>query len=337
MWFAPLFRGQTWRESWVAIRRARRDTRARAYLLRIFAMVFFAGYSVVLIFAFVSGLGADSTFFVVAGIVLICFVSVLAIHKWRDRQEARSASPAVAPELQREMQKEALLIAILLIRAGSERMMEKELPPEVEVITRRAQRERLMQLALWDDLPAAMKDLLLLPNGHWTDRQKWAAESCWEYFSVLRWVVRLDDSLRTLDRPPVYDLAKAREVVHSFEAWQPGDTLAPWDLRPWRAQAGYHLGRLWTEAVARGLLQEGIEPDQREQALRSKREIDADGASTDLLIDAQTVSELSNPQLWFLLRMAHRRWEILNFLVDWLSKDDPGEGLRQIWSKAIID
>src|SRR5271170_1212491 len=107
MWFAPLFRGKTWREFWVAIRRARRDARARAYLLRIFGLIIVGSYSCFLIVAFSINLFADKTFAVVAVIVLVCFVSVLLVHKWQDRQEARSAPPVVAPALQREMQKEA--------------------------------------------------------------------------------------------------------------------------------------------------------------------------------------------------------------------------------------
>jgi hypothetical protein len=335
MWFEPLFRGQSWRELWVAIRRLRRDARARAFLFRFSGLIVVGVYSAFVVLAFAASLFEDKTFVVVAVVVAVCALSVLLIHKWRERQEALAAPPVVAPAVQQEMHREAFLLAILLNRAGSERMMEKELPPEIEVVTRRFQREQLVRHGLWDDLSSPMKDLLLLPNGHWSDEQKSTAESCWEFFIVLRWVMRLDDSLRSLDRTPSYDLVKTRDIITRFEALKPGDTLAPWDLRPVRDEAYFHFGRLWTEAVARGLVEQGIESGHREQAIRAKGEIDVDGASNDLLIDAKTVSELSDSSLWFLLRAAVRRWEIVNFLIPWLSEERPNDQLRLFWSKII--
>ncbi len=335
MWFAPLVRGQTWRELWVAIRRLRRDARARAFVLRFIGLVIAAVYGIVLVLALAANLLGDKCFTATAAIVSICIFAVFLVHKWGERQEARSTPLAVAPAVQQEMHREAFLLAILLNRAGSERMMEKELPPDIEIVTRRFQREQLVRHGLWDDLSSPMKDLLLLPNGHWSQEQKSTAESCWEFFIVLRWVMRLDDSLRSLDRTPSYDLVKTRDIIARYEALKPGETLAPRDLRPVRDQAYLHFGRLWTEVVARGLVEEGIEPDHREQAVRAKGEIDVDGGSNDLLIDAQTVSELSNSSLWFLLRAAIRRWEIVNFLIPWLSEDQPNDQLRLFWSKAI--
>jgi len=335
MWFAPLFRGQTWRELWVAIRRLRRDARARAFVLRFLALVAAAVYSAVLVLSFAASFFHEKAVIAVSSIIFICLLSVFVVHRWNDRREARASPPVVSAAVQREMHREAFLLAILLNRAGSERMMEKELPPGVEVVTRRHQREQLVRFGLWDDLASPLRDLLLLPNGHWSDEQKSTAESCWEFFIVLRWVMRLDDSLRSLDRTPSYDLVKTRDIIGRYEVLKPGDTLAPWDLRPVRDEAYLHFGRLWTEAVARGLVAKGVEPDHREEAIRAKGEIDADGASNDLLIDAQTVSELSDSSLWFLLRAAIRRWEIVNFLIPWLSEDQPDDQLRLFWSKVL--
>jgi hypothetical protein len=340
MRLGPLFRVKTWRELPIAIRRARRDARARIFLrwfVRNIALALWRALAALLFIAALIAVFEKKIALVDAIIVSVCGLAVFLIHKWRDRQDAESAAPFATPAVQQEMHRELFLLATLLIRAGSERLMEKELPPEIEITTRQAQRDRLIQHGLWDELPAAMRDLLLLPNGHWSSDQKLAAESCWEYFLVLRWVLRQDESLRSLQYGPSYNLAKASEVVDRFGSWQPGDTLAPWDLRPFRDEADYHFGRLWTEAVARGLLQQGIEPEQRKETLRIKALIDANGASTDLLINTQTVSELSDPQLWFLARVTHRRWEILNFLINWLAKGDPQDGLRQLWSRTLSD
>jgi hypothetical protein len=141
--------------------------------------------------------------------------------------------------------------------------------------------------------------------------------------------------LRPLDRRPSYDFSKAREIIDGFDTWTPGDTLAPWDLRPHRDRAIQHFGRLWIEAVARGLVTKGIENGLREEALRIKTDIDAEGSSNDMLIEAQTVSETSSPVLWFLLRTAYFRREILRFLVSWLGKEEPEKGLRDLWVHQI--
>jgi hypothetical protein len=335
MWFAPLFKAETWRHFWIAIRRANRDARARRFLIGVIALIFCAIYFFILIGGFVFSSVNNKDFLAIAGIFGVCAISVFAIHKWGERREAKAAPPAVGIALVRQMHKEAFFLAILLTRAGSERMMEKEFPPEIEVITRRVQREKIVELGLWDELPEAMKSLLLLPDGHWTEEQKSRAESCWEYLSVLRWVLRFDDSLRPLDRRPSYEFAKTREIINGYADWSPGDTLAPWDLRPARDQAIRHFGRLWIEAVARGLVKDGVEPDQRAEALRIKTDIDSDGSSTDLLIEAQTVSELPDPDLWFLLRTAYWRKEILKYLVPWLSGEVPLLSLQALWVERL--
>lgn len=57
--------------------------------------------------------------------------------------------------------------------------------------------------------------------------------------------------------------------------------------------------------------------------------------TTDRLIDATTVSELSDAQPLTLLKLTRHRWQILHFLVDWLLSGEPLNGLRQLWVMAI--
>jgi hypothetical protein len=334
MWFAPLLRGRNWRQFWVAIRRAHRDVNAWDVIVPFVVLLFASVYWGILIVAGFMGVATDITFLVPAGIILVCFVSVFLAHKWNDHLEARATPPAVSPAFQKEIHTEAFLIAILLLRAASERIMEKELPAEVEIITRQSQREFLMRVGLWDDLPAAMKVLLLIPDGHWSQEQKACVESCWEYFSVLVSTLRVDDSLRPIEYGVRYDLRTARQVIRQFENWRPGDTLGPWDLRIHRDQTYSQLGRLWAEAAARGILNI-YDLQRRELALDMKRKADTDGSSTDLLIDTQTVSELKDQEVSFMFRLAVFRWEILSFLIEWLSTGEHGGGLRSLWSRVL--
>lgn len=334
MWFAPLFRGHSWRQFWVAIRRVPRDVRSWNVIVPFVLLLFAACYCSIFIVAFFVSLFEDKTYLVVAGIAFVLVGGITSIHIWMDHREARSTPAAVSPLVEQEVHREAFLLAMLLYRSSSERILEKEIPPQVQIVTRRYQRERLMQAGLWDDVPAEMKDLLLLPDGHWSERQKSDVNFCWEYFLVLRWVLRFDASLRPLDRGPRYDLAKVRELIDGFDYWKPGNALGPWDLRLARDNSYCHLWRLWTEAAARGLLV-NIQPEQREEALRVKQQIDAPGPATDLLIDASTVSELSDSQLLTLLKLTRYRWQILHFLVEWLLSGEPVNGLRQLWVKEI--
>ena len=335
MWFALLFRGRTWRQFWVAIRRAHRDVNAWDVIVPFILLLFAAVYCGISIVAFFLGMGFDTTFFVMLGIVLLCLVAVRLVHFWKDRRVARTIPPAVPRAFQKEIHSEAFVIAILLLRAASERIIEKGLPAEVEIIACRSQGEFLMRVGLWDDLPAVMKVLLLLPDGQWSQEQKACVESCWEYFSVLESTLRGDDSLRPIEYGIRYHLGTARRVIRQFERWQPGDTLGPWDLRIHRDQTYSQLRRLWAEAAARGILNI-YDPKRRELALDMKRKADTDGSSTDLLIGTHTVSELKDQEVLFMYQLAVFRWEILSFLIEWLSTGERGGGLRSLWSRALL-
>lgn len=347
MWFAPLFRKQTWSELWIAVRRANRDRRARKFLISVLALIVLFGGWIVLEFSLFRGFFTnaegrfDPTGLVIACALLAGAGLVFLIHRWTEQRDVTFSlsekTPAVSTEIIFEIQREAYLLAVLLHRIGSERMMEKELPPQIEVVTRRIHREKLQTAGLWENIPSAMRNLLLLPDGHWSGEQKSNVELCWEYLIVLRWVLRFDDTLRPLSQETRYDWKMVRELFDNNLTPLKAETLASWDMRPERDRADHYFWRYWTEAIARDLVQSEVASKYGDEARRIKAEIDEDGSSSDLLVGAQTVSELKDADLRMMLGCAYRRWQILDLLVPVLSGEKAVSSIRALWTEAISD
>ncbi|HEY1766632.1 MAG TPA: hypothetical protein VGG26_03220 [Terracidiphilus sp.] len=182
---------RTWKALWVALRRSRRDPKARTILARsLLSLLLFAVWLVWNFFEF-RGLSFQMGRF---GVVLCSFVAVelfvlLAwppLSHWLDQRALERKSPAMIPELKLALYREACLLATLLERMASEYRMEKEIPANIEVITRRVLLDRLKSLGLREELEPWVLDLLLAPDGHWTAEQKNRALPALECLAVLR-------------------------------------------------------------------------------------------------------------------------------------------------------
>jgi hypothetical protein len=69
--------------------------------------------------------------------------------------------------------REACLVAVVLERLANERyVQEGELLPGIQITTRRVLLARLTKLQLRERLETWLNDLLLAPDGHWSDQQK---------------------------------------------------------------------------------------------------------------------------------------------------------------------
>lgn len=324
------------RGMWIAVRRAPKDGLARKNLLRLtFSLLIFIAFLSVYFFFFYGSwhdLGPRGTIFAIVPWIALSLVIGLVV-RWRQNAEQRAvdrASPAVSPEMKRELFREACLLAILLERLGSESYMEKEIPPEVTIVTRRVLLDRLAALGLRDNLEPWILDLLLAPDGHWTAEQKQRAIPAWECFSVFRWVLGLGE-LRDLTADPKYSVAEARSLVDVKEP-EKLMALPSWDARPARNAAGFFLNRCWAELVARGAVSTAEERDV-ESALAVRAEIEQKGYTGDYLIGARTISELETPLLFSVTRRAFTRWRFLSVLVDILAGDAPIEQLRRFLSQ----
>jgi hypothetical protein len=322
---------RTWRAAWVALRRAPRDSRARRNLFRfVLSFVFLVvwlGYNYFFLRGAFYGLGRAGLIVVAAGVLWFLFLVVYpVVAENRERRAVERDSPAVAPGMKGALFREACLLAILLERLGSEGAMEKEIPPEIVIVTRRVLLGRLTALGLREDLEPWLLDLLLAPDGHWTQEQKQRAIPAWECLAVYRWALGLAE-LRELTIDPHYSMDDTRAL---FEVKEPEklSVLPSWDLRPGRNLAANFFHRCWVELVARRKVSTAQEEDIQ-RALHVRAEIEEAGCSGDYLVGARTIPELDTPVLMVVTRRAYNRWQFLALLVDVLAGDLPPDKLRQ--------
>lgn len=327
----------TWRGLWVALRRSSRDSHARWLLLRFgLSLAVCFGWIWAEWFQFRGLLHADPFFFLIFfGVVVLIggtLVAISRLNERRERNQMEAVEPSVDPQIKRALFRETFILASLLIRSASERGMEKELPPTIEVITRRSLIERLRSRGLLEGMQPVVRDLLLSPDGHWTEEQKCQVETLWESFEVLAHVLGLVD-LSDLSQRPSYNLA----VAHKVLAVRKPESLAAhpsWDLRPVRDITENWLNRCVVEIVARGEYTEANEEMSKEASYARER-IQAGGYTGDLLVGAETISEVPRKVLWVLAHRTMRRIKTLRIAVDVVSGEQPAEKVRELIAKAF--
>jgi hypothetical protein len=343
-----LFRAEFWSTAWVALRRFPRDRRARRFILVWSGLV---AYTVVYLRVFLAPLFAAGTHadfkaaiapLLLAAVMLTCALAARAFYRSNERRNhipsllgdpnpklnsESSEHPATAHELWRS----TCLLAALLQRAGSESAIHTTtIAPGKEIATRRWQRDRLLTLGLWHDLPAEIRDLLLLPDGHWTEPQRDSVNALHEYLPGLRWALGLNGTLQPLSRLPTY---RGETILATLDTPHPPTLrLAPtWELRTARDESYAYFDRCWLEAVARRIIGLHLEAHVLNEASRLKAEIDQhNSASTDLLVGARTISELDDITLMRMVVTSHRRWDLLDLLTKVASRDRPASAVETL-------
>ena len=313
-WWSP----KLWKALWVALRRSHHDAKARRNLLRLSGYLVFVfgwiGFNLFRayrhdLFNVGRTIAAVSIFLAVCAVL---FVVARALYARYERHSLERTSPAVSADLKRHLYRETCLLATLLERSASEAAITKGLPQDVEIITRRVLLDRLNALGLRDGLETWQLDLLLAPDGHWTDEQKQRAAPSWESLAVLRWVLGLNE-LRELTMDPRYTMADVRSL---FTITEPEKLLVvpSWDQRMARNQAGSFFKRCWSELLARRVVSGAAEEDV-EHALTLRAEIQEEGYTGDYLVGTRTITELETPPLLKVMSRAYSRWQLLSLLV----------------------
>lgn len=337
---------------WIAIRRSPRDRRARGLLVYLVA---FGG--AFLFYLIILGVWIAVTYFPrlawslpglasVIGLFLLIIATLgvavsvglwsfyslksLLLRKLHCFQEHRQQYLDKA--LTRSLYREAALIGVLLRRLSSERAMEKELPPEIQVTTRRFLLDQLQTLGLRESLGPELLDVLLAPDGHWSMELKHRAEFAWELFDVLRWELGLGE-LRPLTSLPKYNFADAAALL-AVEAPDKLVAKPSWDIRPWRDGSERFFHRCAAELLARRELQHAEESDVL-QAIEAREQVIDEGYTADYLVGAQTITELPTPLLWSFTLRAHRRAEALKLLVDVTSGEANPSTLRALYAQQF--
>ena len=329
MSYAVLFRKNTWRGLWIALRRAPNDRRARVVVVRFGLWLAWMGITIAILHWYFRGIftnfGATGTAVYIG--IGICVVLIVAVKRISERRESNAEKLAsVSDEMKRALFREACVLATLLERLGSESYLEKEIPPEVTIVTRRVLLDRLAALGLRDDLEPELRDLLLAPDGHWTAEQKRKALPALECFAVLRWVLGLGE-MRNLTEDPKYSVAEVRAL---FEIKEPEKlrVLPSWDVRPVRDGASRFFNRCWAELVARRAI--GNAPQQDvERALEMRARIQGAGYTGDYLVGARTITELDTQFLFLVATRAYHRSKFLALLVDVLAGEKGVEEVRK--------
>jgi hypothetical protein len=320
----------------VALRRSHHDAKARrnllylsGYLLFIFGWIGFNLFRAYRHDLFNVGrmIAAVLIFMAVSAALIL---GGRALYSRYERRKMERTSPAVSADLKRHLYRETCLLATLLERSASESALAKGVPSDVEIITRRVLLDRLNTLGLRDELEPWLLDLLLAPDGHWTDEQKQRAAPSWESLAVLRWALGLSE-LRELTMDPRYTMADVRSL---FTITEPENLLAlpSWDQRPARNQAGSFFKRCWSELLARRVVTGAAEEDV-EEALMWRAEIQEEGYTGDYLVGSRTITELETPILLKVMSRAYSRWQLLSLLVAITGGEVPPDQLRSFLAR----
>jgi hypothetical protein len=214
-----LFKSAFWRTFGISLRRFPKDKLARRFVLISLGWLLYVGlYLRFFIAPFFLVKTQDSqterrTELALIGIILSGPLLLYLLHRWLERRDQfpsllGDAAPGVSTsaseaEVTDEVWRKTAMLAVLLQRSGSEAAMQTTvLAKGKEIASRQWQRERLVALGLWEELPATFRDLLLLPDGHWTAANREAVNGSLEQLFALRWAISLDGKLHPLDQVP---------------------------------------------------------------------------------------------------------------------------------------
>ncbi len=316
MFSGHIFSSSFWRSYWVALRRSKRDRRDLKNVIRFtVGLMFLIGYYGYLIWSFaLNGAGSILGLFalIIGGAILLRWISNRHDEKIAEREEAANVDTAVRDRLAED----GFVMATLLSRASSEAMLKaKELPPEVEIITRRVQIDKLRNLDNWEKLTGTVRELLLLPDGRWSQEQIQGTYSCFEILRCLRWTLCTDNSLTPLTSLPKMNYKASHSIFTNPASILSGTRLRPtWDIRVERNQADAFFSRCLAEAIGRGTIT--ASSDETKTWATGVNDTARLPDVRDVLAGIQTISEVDDFTLRYLASLGLLRYECLRLLID---------------------
>jgi len=326
-----LLRRATWLEAWSSLKRAHKDKRARKHLLGLFLLVcFLILVPVVCVAYLVLLIGTGAWLFIPFVIPVIWWINRSAKREFAPLNIAPTPEPLPCEPAVEErsslhlyLAQSALIYAVIVDRAGSERFLkEKELPEGVEVISRRTHLELLKSLGIWERMAPPDREVIMMPDGHWdwTRINQMAMQI--EPLRLLRWVLRIDFHLPLIGQLLKGDFAIAHELVVAPQKALQGDELAAGELiSVARDAARQYFVRCLAEAISRGYL-----TPQDEQAVRWAKEISESiggQQNEDLVLGSKLVSEVTRDQLMWATALAQKRSEFLTWCLSLLEDGHP--------------
>jgi hypothetical protein len=310
--FAELFQPQTWAILHISVLRFHKDARARKLIGSLALWVLGIAIAILAIGgAIATAAFAPQAFPILFGSLGLGLGFVVRHFRAQERRQKLfdKAALEVSLEKRRQISRTTYWLAIMLRRCHSEYALLKEIPPHIQIITRRVVLDQLKEKGLWEEMPLPVRDLLLKPDGHWTPAERDMVADKFELLTTLRWITRLDASLRVLPLPPIYRFGQIAEMVKE-PSWMDQDLpLAPVQMDARMKIDARYLERCAAEGIARGLFPR--DEETRTRAVEYKRNIEKNAQSLDALHGPITVGELRDQDLQSVHRRAFLRWHML--------------------------
>src|SRR5277367_2469438 len=186
---------------WIALRRSKRDRRARGLLLRIVGVLtgflVYATYLVILIRDAHMSLWAIPIYLFIYGCAVLILLALRRSYRRQDAlfqhsllthsSRAEVASTSEAVQTTEYLGEQTIITAALLARAASEYLLKSnEIPDGITIVTRRTLIENLRKEELWDKLTVEEGDLLRIPDGEWSSEQVHRMAQWCEHLRLLR-------------------------------------------------------------------------------------------------------------------------------------------------------
>ena len=312
-----LFERQTWELVRIAVQRFSKDSRARKEIgSRLLAMAGLAAIPVFIVAFIIMAAQVPELLPQSGGMFgLVIGIAVLALTQEtrRDARLERTSRP-LPDAIRRDIVWTAYWLAVLLRRCGSEFALLKEIPPEIEIVTRRVLLDKLAAMPAWAEIPRPVRELLLKPDGHWTEDERSFVSERFEYLAVLRWLLSVDVPLRSLILHSRYEFGQAHAVTED-EAWMAKRTVRPsFQIIAKHNLAAVYLERCWSEGILRG----NVKADEAAKAKTGEymQRFEKDRDSKDVLFGARTIGELTGEELAAVYRRAARRVRLLRLVLE---------------------
>jgi hypothetical protein len=317
-----------WREAGLSLRRAHKDPRARKLLLQLLLLLITPLLCVVY-FAWLVSSGA--IFFVPFVIPAIWWVR--RGHKRNEplqiapQSESRSV-PADEdnPAIRGYLGQMGVLYAVMLDRGGSESFLrDKELPANIEVISRRTHIDLLRRTGIWDKIAISNREAMMIADGHWGPELIAHTSIGMEPLRLLRWILRVDYFLPVIGRNANPSYAMAHEIVSDPQKVLEAKEIIDRDsLATAHRAAEDYFYRCAAESISRGYHET---EDEKAKAWAGDVSLALAGKQgEDLLLGARLVSEATPTELSQALMLARTR---MNFLA-WIESLLTGSALPML-------
>lgn len=317
-----------WYEAWLSLRRVHKDRRARKYLRSLAILLIIP----ILCVAYLVWLLKSGAIFLVPFVIPVLWW----IRRTNRLNQPVHVTPQPEPPKPLEMSPEqrerfcawlgelGLFYAVMLDRAGSELFLQnKELPPNVEIVSRRTHIDLLRRTGIWDKLSAADREASMIADGHWDQPMIQHVSLAMEPYRLIRWLLRVDFYLPVVGKQAKADFALAHEIVLAPEKLLASrEFINAQGLDIATRSARDYFYRCFAESIHRG-----YRAPRNDDAARWASEVAtrlSGRQHDDLTIGTKLVSEADPDEILWTTAQSHTRMTFLSWITSLMN---PGQTL----------